>query len=284
MQPDAESPLVEPVHPDLEPPQPGCTDLIQPSGGTPEAEWSAWPGYRDLPVLTAQLVAAGRPVVVLAAHPDDEVLGLGGLLTQLAARAADVRLVWATDGEASHPGSTAGPAATPARLAATRRDESAAALEVLGLGAAPRTQMGLPDGGLMALEDELVARLMRLVPAGAVILAPWSRDAHPDHEACGRAARRITECRADGSQTVEYPVWTWHWAHPDDPRVPWDLARRVDLDDDTVARKAQAIDCFASQIHPLGPAPADGPVLPEGVLAHFRRRYEVLLVTSRDAR
>ena len=258
--------------------------VIQPLSGTEESVWVSWQGAKDLPVVTPHLLAAGRPVVVLAAHPDDEVLGVGGLLSSLGALGTDVRLIWATDGEASHPGSTVD-LAQPARLASVRREESAAALAALGLADAPRTHLGLPDGAVASHEDRLAEQLAELVPSGALVLAPWSGDAHPDHEACGRAARQAVGNAAPVNeqipgQVVEYPIWTWHWATPDDVRVPWELARRVELDDTARQRKATAIDCFVSQVIALGPAHEDGPVLPDGVLAHFRRTYEVLLVTS----
>jgi LmbE family N-acetylglucosaminyl deacetylase len=32
-------------------------------------------------------------------------------------------------------------------------------------------------------------------------LAPWEEDAHADHEAVGRAARRA------GQQVLSYPIW-----------------------------------------------------------------------------
>lgn len=51
--------------------------------------------------------------------------------------------------------------------------------------------------------------------------------AHPDDEAAGRAA--AAACKATGAPLVEYPIWMWHWATPDDPAVPWHRARRVPL-------------------------------------------------------
>jgi LmbE family N-acetylglucosaminyl deacetylase len=240
---------------------------IEPWAGTDESCWADWSGPSSWPALDVELLAQ-RPVVVVAAHPDDEVLGIGGLLAALARHGADVRLVWATDGEASHPGSTAEPAG---RLASIRRSESAVAAERLGLAAAPRLHLGLRDGSLARHEDELAERLGDQVEAGDVVLAPWSGDGHPDHEACGRAAGRVAQ------NLLEYPVWAWHWAGPDDDRVPWARARRVDLDDATRERKAAAVRCFRSQVEPIGPGPADGPVLPDRVLAHFRRHHEVVL-------
>jgi LmbE family N-acetylglucosaminyl deacetylase len=241
--------------------------VIEPLAGTDESEWAAWPATARWPVLDPARMA-GHLVVVLAAHPDDEVLGVGGLVHQLAARGARLRFVWATDGEASHPGSVA---PTARDLASVRRTESAAALRQLGADAAPRVRLGMPDGGLAAHQDDLARRLRAVVPRDAVVLAPWSGDGHPDHEACGAAARRVSR------RVLEYPVWAWHWASPDDPRVPWARATKVLLPAAARAAKQAAVTCFASQVAPIGPDAADGPVLPERVLAHFARNHEVLL-------
>jgi LmbE family N-acetylglucosaminyl deacetylase len=242
--------------------------VIEPLAGTDEELWRGWPEPAAWPALDLAALA-GRTLVVLAAHPDDEVLGVGGLLARLAVVGADLRLVWATDGEASHPRSTA---PVVSRLGPVRRSESAVAAERLGLAAASRRHLGLRDGRLGATEDRLTALLETEVAAADVVLAPWSGDGHPDHEACGRAARRVAPV------VLEYPVWAWHWAVPGDSRVPWSRARRVDLDTEMVARKAAAVDCFRSQVAAIGPAPADAPVLPDRVLAHFRRGHEVVLV------
>jgi GlcNAc-PI de-N-acetylase len=51
-------------------------------------------------------------LLVLAAHPDDETLGAGELLTLCARRDVPVTVVIATDSEASHPNS---PTTTPAQ-------------------------------------------------------------------------------------------------------------------------------------------------------------------------
>ena len=240
---------------------------IEPLAGTDESRWTGWPAPASWPTLDVEQLAR-RPLLVVAAHPDDEVLGVGGLLSVLAGLGADLRLLWATDGEASHPLSTAEPAR---RLASIRRAESAVAAERLGLAAVPRTHLGLPDGGLGRHEDQLTERLADEVRDGDVVLAPWSGDGHPDHEACGRSAGAVA------ATLLEYPVWAWHWAVPDDDRVPWARARRVDLDASARDRKAAAVGCFRSQVEPIGPGPDDGPVLPDRVLVHFRRAHEVVL-------
>jgi LmbE family N-acetylglucosaminyl deacetylase len=232
--------------------------------GTGEEAWRSWPDLRRLP--PADLSAWGS-VVVVAAHPDDEVLGAGGTMALLAAARARLRLIAVTDGEGSHPGSD------PAVIASVRTAESAAALDLLGVRDAEVIRLRLPDTAVAAHEAELRGLLRDLCAGFDVCLAPWEGDAHADHEAAGRAARRAA--RGDGRTVLSYPVWMWHWARPADPRVPWSRACRVPLPADVAARKRSAIRAFASQLADRGPSL--GPVLAQPVVAHFTRGQEVLL-------
>jgi LmbE family N-acetylglucosaminyl deacetylase len=209
--------------------------------------------------------------VVIAAHPDDEVLGFGGSLAMLARAGARLRIVVLTDGEASHPRS----AVAPADLAAVRRGEDRAGLYLLGAPHADVVRLALPDSAVAEHADALADRLAQLVAGFEVCAAPWSLDAHPDHEAAGRAAHEA--CAATGVALLEYPVWAWHWAAPDDPRVPWSRAARIDLPAWARELKQAAVACHASQILPLGNRPEDAPILPPDELKHFRRDFEVVL-------
>jgi LmbE family N-acetylglucosaminyl deacetylase len=248
--------------------------------GTDEAAWRAWPELRRLAVAD---ISGWRRAVIIAAHPDDEVLGVGGIMSMLAAAGARLRLVAVTDGEASHPdgesshpdGESSHPAV--AELAARRVAETAAALQALGADAAEVVRLQLPDTGLACREDELTALLRDLSSGFDICLAPWEHDGHADHEAVGRsarAARSARPARLAGQRLAFYPVWAWHWAFPGDQRVPWRDALRVPLPPAAAAAKCTAIRCFASQLEarPAG----RGPVLTAGMLAHFGRAAEVL--------
>jgi LmbE family N-acetylglucosaminyl deacetylase len=227
--------------------------------GTSEPKWRRWPALRQLPAVD---LAAWRSAVVLAAHPDDEVLGAGGIMSLLQAAGARLRLVALTDGEASHPG-----IAEPAALAARRVAETAAALQVLGVQPIEIVRLRLPDAGLAARADEISALLPKLAAGFDACLAPWENDAHADHEAVGRSARRA------GLAPYFYPIWMWHWAIPGDPRVPWHRGLRAVLPPAVAARKRAAIRCFGSQVRPRA---GTGPVLSAGTIAHFTRAEEVL--------
>ncbi|MFJ6841580.1 PIG-L deacetylase family protein [Streptomyces griseoluteus] len=245
----------------------GYADPIQ-APGTDEREWRAWDGWDRMP--DCALPTQGR-VVVVAAHPDDEVLGAGGTLARLAATGVALTVVSVTDGEGSHPGSTR---VTPDRLAELRAGELRDALRQLGAEQAEIVRLRLPDTGVARHEERLAGELAALLRGAALCLAPWTQDAHGDHEAAGRAA--LAACRAVSVPCRLYPVWLWHWARPGDPRVPWAQAARIALPPGVQARKRAAVDRFVTQIRPLGDAPQDAAVLPPDEVAHHLRAWEVV--------
>ncbi|USX20675.1 PIG-L family deacetylase [Oxalobacteraceae bacterium OTU3REALA1] len=244
--------------------------------GTPDASWQAWGGLQDLPpVSAATLVPPGRRAVIVAPHPDDEVLACGGLLQMLAAQGTPTVLVAVTDGTGSHPGSTT---MTPEHLARLRPRETDAALNALGLGAltdkpAPQIlRARLPDGAVTASMDQLHTLLRQMLRPEDVVFVTWRQDGHPDHEACGMAAAMAAgACRAT---LIEMPVWSWHWAAPGDARLPWRRARRLALGEDVLRRKREAVGCFTSQLHD-DPSTGQPAILPPHVLARLLHPYEI---------
>ena len=110
--------------------------------GTPAQAWREHPGWGAGEPVTLHGVDR---VVVLAAHPDDESLGAGGLLAAASRAGLPVELVCVTDGEGSHPHS---PTTPPEDLAARRRDEVLAAAALLGIPAERVHHLGIPDGGV----------------------------------------------------------------------------------------------------------------------------------------
>lgn len=239
--------------------------------GTPAADWSSTIG--SLPTMTLPQ-GRGR-IVVVGAHPDDETLGAGGLVHTASTAGLRVEVVTATAGEGSHPDS---PTHSPGRLAEVRRAELRRATSLLA-PVAVVTCLDLPDGDVAAHEEELVAVLVATIGtdgADVLLCAPWRHDGHPDHEAVGRAA--ATAAHRTDARLLEYPVWLWHWGHPDDLA---DLAGshvvRLPLDPAAVAAKRAAVAAHASQVRPLSPGPGDEALLGADLLAHFDREDEVFV-------
>lgn len=243
--------------------------------GTPEQDWRADRRLAEAAPLTVP--GNGAHLLVLAAHPDDETLGAGGLIAAAAARGARVEVVVATAGEASHPHS---PTHSPTQLAALRRVELAAALERLG----PRVQLctlGLPDGQLSRYKAQLAAAIDTRLGPGSVLVTPWRGDGHPDHEACALAARSVLRLRGGGTHW-QYPIWAWHWAGHESG-LPGERLGRVELDPSAYAAKREAIACHRSQHAALSVEAGDEAILSEEFLEHFRRPFETFVVEPAHA-
>lgn len=115
-------------------------------------------------------------VLVIAPHPDDAELGMGGTIMRMLADGLRVGVVDLTSGEP-----------TPYGSDEIRQRETAAATEILGL--TWRQNLGLPN---RSLEPSLNARAML---AGVIretrprwLFAPYWEDAHPDHVAATQLA------------------------------------------------------------------------------------------------
>jgi LmbE family N-acetylglucosaminyl deacetylase len=239
--------------------------------GTSEFRWRQSSTLATLPPLS---LAGHELAIVVAPHPDDETLALGGAIAALSASGTAVVVVTASDGEASHPFSTT---VTPDELRILRRGESRRALRALAdaqPGNVLNVQLHLPDGHLDGLQEDLTDQLLKYLTPRDLCFATWEFDGHPDHEAVGRAAKRASEL--SGARLLEYPVWMWHWARPDEATVPWDRARRIELGEDEQRRKALAIACYESQTLALGDAPGDEAIVPPTDLLHFQRPFEVV--------
>lgn len=238
--------------------------------GTAESTWLADARWDTVPVLDLDALARRYDeLVVAAAHPDDETLAAGALVAAAHRHGLPVRVVVATAGEASHPEATAW---TPDRLAPLRRAEVAAAVDRLAPGAV-LDHLGLPDGGLAAHEDELADRLAARCGPATLLIAPWTADRHPDHDALGRAA--VAAAARCGATLAHYPLWLWHWGTPDD--LDWERVHVLEPAAADRQRKAAALAEHRSQTAPLGPQPGDGPVVTEVVQGRARRLVEVFL-------
>lgn len=249
--------------------------MPDPSSGSTWTTTSEW-RRQPLPVTLPEdwpVLAGG--LVVVAAHPEDAVLGVGGFVSRAVAGGAPVRVVSVTDGDASHPGSR-----LPGSVLAARRiresDRAFATLVGNPGGVAPVEviRLRIPDRTVGSHERDLAERLIPLVAGFALCATNWREDGFADHESTGRAA--VAACRETGVGLVEFPLRMWQWARPDDARVPWSRALRVDLTEVQQARKERALSCLASQIAPLVPGRDDRIPLPPEKLAYFRRPFEVL--------
>lgn len=238
--------------------------------GTPESVWLGSPRWDRCPTVEIDALLEGHDrLVVASAHPDDETLGIGGLIADAAAAGLAVHVIVATAGEASHPRSKTW---TPQMLAEARQREVEAAVALLAPGA-QLTHLHHPDGGLADVLGELRDQLAEVLTSTSLLLAPWTDDGHPDHDSLGQAAREAAH--ATGCTVHHYPIWLWHWSTPEN--APWEGMLLVEPSTEALHLKRRALGRFATQTQPLSPLPGDEPVVTPEVVARAERVVEVLL-------
>ena len=249
-----------------------------------ELRWVRDTRWSALPAPTARAVLGAHDhLLVVAAHPDDECLGAGAFIADAATLGLDVTVLVLTDGEASHPRS---PTVSRAAMGRRRSAEADRAAAVLAPTACV-VHAELPDGGLAAHHEQVVAAVRDLVRPGTLVLAPWTADGHPDHDAAGRGAVEAVEAvadpAADGGSQVDvghYLVWLWHWGAPDD--LPWSDVVVVDATLDALDRRERALWQHHSQHAPLSSSVGDESLLTDAVLAPSRRGFTTLVLPGHD--
>ena len=177
--------------------------------------------------------------LVIAPHPDDAELGMGGTMLRLLAEGRTVGVVDLTSGEP-----------TPFGSPAKRRKETAAATEVLGLTV--RLNLGLKNRELeatLANRRKLAEVYRRLRPR--VIFIPYWLDAHPDHTAAtllaeqARFQAKLTKTPMAGIPHYPPRVIYYYCTHL---RRSADVAFVIDVSDH-VETKMRAVECYRSQFY-----------------------------------
>lgn len=217
------------------------------------------------------LVPPEHRIVVVAPHPDDEVIGCGGILAAAAEHHNPVALIAVTDGEACYAPS---PHWTRQQMAATRRAESMEALHRLGITPVAINRLGLPDGEVRQHTRVLVQQLCHLLRPGDVVITTWRHDGHEDHDVVGGAAAEAADMR--GAKLLEVPIWAWH--RPAEELLNHGIkAQRLALTTRWAVRKQYALDAYASQVRPPAPLPRD-PALPPELMSSWLRNWETVIV------
>lgn len=237
--------------------------------------------FSEYPVRAASFAAGLGSTVVIAPHPDDEALGCGGLLALLRQAGQPTAAVLVSDGTMSHPNSVLFSA--PARQA-VRAAEFHHALTILGTDETEPLLLGLPDsrvpnGPNEPGFNEAVARLRDFLERqqAATVLVPWRRDPHPDHRATAQLVQAALAGLPHPPRRLEYVVWAWERAAPEDLPTAADAVRGFQLNIEAGLRqKQQAIAAHRSQVAPgVFTDDADGFLLSADMLAHFAGPHEV---------
>lgn len=177
-------------------------------------------------------------ILVVAPHPDDAEISVGGILLTSKRQGLRVGVVELTNGEP-----------TPHGSPEIRQKETRAATEVLGLDY--RHNLGLPNRSLRETLEarRALASIFRLTRP-RVLLAPYWDDAHPDHVAASRLAddarfwSKLSKTDMPGDAYWPpriYYYWSIHLRIHPKPAFVVDISRDIDA-------KMEAVGCYQSQM------------------------------------
>ena len=192
-------------------------------------------------------------VLVIAPHPDDAELGMGGAILKMIAEGRRVGVLDLTDGEP-----------TPHGNPELRAAETAKATEVLGLSW--RENLGLPNRSLeptLEARGKLAEVFRRTRPRW--LFAPYWEDAHPDHVAATQlveAARfwsKLSKSELAGEPHHPERIFNYYCVHLKLTPQP---AFILDISDDWETKLA-AISCYQSQF--ISGRPSQPPTFLDGL-------------------
>lgn len=226
---------------------------------------------RCAPEATLAELSGPGDVLVLAPHPDDETLAMGGAIAALSASGRKVHVAVVTDGTRSHPNSRSHPAEV---LAALRRREVGEAVNILTLGRSTPLWLGYPD--MAAPEDEMeferiATRLAATMTDVRAVWTTWNGDPHPDHQRVWRLGQSLAH--RYGVRFFACPVWgRVQLPATDLPsevlRFPTGRFRGL---------KARAVAAHASQMTDLIRDDPEGFRMPPDLAAHFIDSDEIFI-------
>lgn len=239
--------------------------------GTTAKTWQDWQPLYDLPPLNlAKAFPPAKRVCIFAPHPDDEILGCGGLMQALTDNGNPIVLISVTNGTQSHPHSTQYPVE---KLNQIRPQETQNALNTLGVEKnVTHIALDLPDGAVYAQQTQFFANIQGILHADDILVTVFCHDGHPDHEATGQVVSEFAKLHQ--MPCYQVLIWAWHWAVPNDKRIPWHKLSRLDLTPKQQHKKRQAIACFRSQILP-DISTGKAPVLPAFAIDRIMQMGEV---------
>lgn len=173
--------------------------------------------YREATASAIDSRTVRQAAVVFAPHYDDETLGCGGLIIRKRLAGAECRIVFMTDGGASH-----GDRFDRASLAEARRLEAVSAGRVMGIAAHDIHTLAYPDQMLRAYAEDAADRIAELLIRVKPEQIWYPHVSEPliwssDHAATTAIVREAARRCGRTIEMFEYPVWLWFgypWIDP----------------------------------------------------------------------
>ena len=204
--------------------------------------------------------------IIIAPHPDDEVIGCAGLMQALVERGTPPHVIILTGGEGSHRGCCD---TSAEEIIAARHQLTLKAAATLGLPESHIHCLHYPDGGV-ALEhsetEKLQALLSELAPQS--VFVPHRGEGWSDHLQAAEIVKHLL--KGQDASIYEYCVWMWYynvWC------LDYRNARVLPMSRAQHMRKLQAIDEYVTPQAPCG-KPWSG-VLPKPFLTAAKWKKEL---------
>lgn len=188
-------------------------------------------------------VATGT-IIIVAPHPDDEVIGCGSLIQRLVKQGCIVHIILMTGGEGSHQNCCD---ISNDRLKDVRRSLCTDIDSKLGVDRNHIHTLDYPDGGIQAGHEETgrLQSLIRDINPNAVFVPHWG-EGWPDHVNTREIIRSIVKQNAI---IYEYCVWMWYynvW------QLNWENARLLRMTREEHAKKLKAVNEYVTPQAPCG--------------------------------
>ena len=221
-------------------------------------------------MIAGKAVVAFNNILVLSPHPDDEIIGLGGLILQILKSGGQVHIVYLTDGESScsYPDKE--------RIKEERYLLTKKILSELIIPQEQTYRLHLEDEGVprqghkhfFEVSEKLTEIIEKVNPDA--VFATHFLDRHSDHVACFELAKEALLKANHKSTLWFYWVWTWFRLYP------WDLFKTIKSRKINIKlqykRKKELMDIYLTPESPAG-VPWSGN-LPE--MMHYPFPYEII--------
>ena len=201
---------------------------------------------RVVAMLRASRLVLGERVLIIAPHPDDEVIGCAGLIQQCLCNKKQVFVCILTGGEGSHRGCCS---ISAEELKANRRELAARINKKIALPKENLFMLDFPDGGinLVCKESQCLKDLCIKIVPDSVFIPHQKGEGWPDHIEAGNIVKQIT--RGTNITLYEYCVWFWYynvWG------LDWKNARLLKMTKHQYQNKLQAIHDYITPLAPCG--------------------------------
>lgn len=195
--------------------------------------------------------------LIIASHPDDEVLGCGGMIAGRAALGKRTNIIFITEGETSHKGCCTVQAS---QIGAQRRRLAGEANEILGIPPGCLHFLGEKDGklprkghdGFIELAEKIAACIEKLMPEA--VFCPHPFEGWSDHIAAEELTKTALKILAPDLMPRLYHYCVWFWYSMPLKRawhIDWRRAGLLDIAEQ-LPHKQQAIRTYLDALAPCG--------------------------------